>query len=76
MTKIRPFAHHFFASFHFQKHNYKLLFYPTFSYRILRNQEFIFVPMPDDLTFLIAQTGCHQFCRQISRKSSNYKEKN
>ena len=32
---------------------------PTFSYRILKNQKFIFVPMPDDLTFLIAKTWCH-----------------
>ena len=50
-----------FCKFLFLKHKHKLLFSPLFLYHILKTQKFIFVPMPDDLTFLIAKTWCHQF---------------
>nr|DAT25743.1 MAG TPA: hypothetical protein [Caudoviricetes sp.] len=50
-----------FCKFPFSKYCHKLLLSPLFLYHILKTQNFIFVPMPDDLTFLIAKTWCHQF---------------
>ena len=57
-----------FCKFLFSNHSHKLLFSPLFLYRILKNKEFIFVPMPDDLTFLIVKTGCHQFRTDFASK--------
>lgn len=61
-----------FCKFSFSNHSHKFLFFPLFLHHILKNQKFIFIPMPDDLTFLIAKTGCHQFRTYFSQNPYKY----
>lgn len=65
-----------FCKFLFSNHSHKLLFFPLFLYHILKTQKFIFVPMSDDLTFLIVKTGCHQFRTYFASKTLINTEEN
>lgn len=61
-----------FCKFPFSKHYHKLLFSPLFLHYILKTQKFIFVPMPDDLTFWLSKQGVTNFVPILHQNPYKY----